>query len=67
MTTPTWVGADGLRAMLPGVGPTSDMLEQMTRQYQERIRNSPLWDEMVQKFGVAEAEQLLKEFRVQPG
>jgi hypothetical protein len=37
----------------------------MTRRYQQEIRNSPLWDEMVREFGEKEAERLLKKFRVE--
>jgi len=36
----------------------------MTKEYQKQIRNSPLWDEMVQQFGEKKAEKLLKEFQV---
>jgi len=33
----------------------------MTKEYQKRIKNSPMWEEMVQKFGKEKAEKLLKE------
>ena len=33
--------------------------------YQQRIRESPLWDEMVREFGEEEAERILKKFRVE--
>jgi hypothetical protein len=37
----------------------------MAREYQKQIRNSPLWDEMVQKYGKEKAEKLLKEFKAE--
>jgi hypothetical protein len=37
----------------------------MTKEYQNQIRNSPLWDEMVQKYGKKESEKLLKEFKAE--
>jgi len=37
----------------------------MTQLYQEQIRNSPLWDEMVREFGPEKAEELLREFRAE--
>jgi hypothetical protein len=37
----------------------------MTRRYQQEIRNSSSWDEMVREFGEKEAEQILREFRVE--
>jgi len=52
--------------MLP-VKPDPAMLQRMTELYQQNIRNSPLWDQMVSEFGLEKAERLLKEFRAQPG
>lgn len=43
----------------------AEMLEEMTKQYQENIRNSPLWDIMVKQFGAEKAEALLKECRAE--
>jgi len=37
----------------------------MSRRYQQEIRNSPLWDEMVKQLGAEEAERLLREFPVE--
>ena len=39
----------------------------MTQTYQQQIRKSPMWKQMVPEFGKAKAEELLKEFQVQPG
>jgi len=39
-------------------------IETLEKNYQENIRNSPLFDEMVKKFGKDKAEELLKEFKV---
>jgi hypothetical protein len=36
----------------------------MTAAYQERIRKSPLWDQMVKEFGEQKATEMLKEFTV---
>jgi hypothetical protein len=40
------------------------LCKEMTREYQDEIRHSFIWDEMVEKHGVDGAEELLKEFRV---
>jgi hypothetical protein len=45
--------------------PTPEMLEQMSRVYQEKIRKSPLWKQMVKQYGQEKAEELLKAFRVE--
>ena len=39
----------------------------MSKIYQEKVRNSPLWDEIVEQYGEDKAEELLKEFRVKLG
>ena len=36
----------------------------MTKAHQERIRNSPLWDALVQEVGLEEAERMLQQFQV---
>jgi len=40
-------------------------LAAMTKVYQDKIRNSPLWAEMVELYGQEGAEQVLKQFRVE--
>jgi len=52
---------EGLHLIAPGTPPTSEQLGKMTEEYQNRIRKSPIWDEMVRKFGKEEAERLLKQ------
>ena len=61
----TWIDEDGLHALLPGTAPHPEMMEELTRRYQEQIRRSPLWDEMVREFGPERAEQMLLEFRAE--
>jgi hypothetical protein len=59
-----WMESDGIHIIEEGLPPTPDSLSAATKIYQENIRNSPLWDEMVKKFGEDEAERLLTQFRV---
>ncbi len=63
----SWMADDGVHAIMSGKPPSAAQLDQLTREYQERIRSSPLWDEMVREFGRARAEELLAEFRVKLG
>ncbi len=51
--------------LVPGDAPSGALLDQLTEHYQQNIRNSPLWDEIVRRFGTEEAERILKEFRVE--
>jgi hypothetical protein len=63
---PMWMDQQGLHALLPG-SPEANTYERLTEQYQQSIRNSPMWDEMVREFGLQKAEQLLKQCRAKPG
>ena len=60
-----WPEADGIHYLVPGSPPTPKMLEEMTKQYQENLRNSPLWGMMVKQFGKEKAEELLNECRAE--
>jgi hypothetical protein len=61
----SWTDNDGIHFAAPGSPPSPEQSEKMTKEYQKQIRNSPLWDEMVKKFGKAKAEKLLKEFKAE--
>ncbi len=52
----------GLHATIPDGSPAD--IEVLEKSYQENIRNSPIFDEMVNKFGKKKAEKLLKEFKI---
>jgi hypothetical protein len=56
----------GMHAVVPGT-PDRDTFERMTEIYQQKIRESPMWDQMVNQFGLEKAEQLLKQCRAEPG
>lgn len=60
-----WPEEDGIHYLMPGSPPTPARLEEMTKQYQENIRNSPLWNIMVKQFGKEKAEELLKACRAE--
>lgn len=47
----SWLEQDGLHLTMPGSAPGEAEMAELTRRYQENIRKSPLWDEMVQRFG----------------
>jgi hypothetical protein len=43
----SWQDSDGIHVVGRGDKPSGDKLLEMTKEYQEQIRMSPLWDEMV--------------------
>jgi len=51
----------------PGVDKA--LSDSMTKNFQNELRNSPIWDQMVAQFGQERAEQILKECKaeVKPG
>jgi hypothetical protein len=54
---------EGMHLLAPGTEPSPDQLEEITRKFQEGIRKSPMWEEMVRTFGKEKAEQLLLQCR----
>jgi hypothetical protein len=61
----TWIESDGVHSIMPGKPPSPEMMDKISKKFQENIRKSPLWDEMVKKYGRKKAEELLKEFRAE--
>jgi hypothetical protein len=50
--------------LLPGV-PTPELLEELSRNLQEQLRHSPLWNELIEQYGQERAEQILQRCRAQ--
>ncbi|HMA96423.1 MAG TPA: SEC-C metal-binding domain-containing protein [Polyangiaceae bacterium] len=63
--TTAWLAEDGLHVTSLGRGLSPEALEAASKAYQEKLRSSPLWDEMIKKFGEPEAERLLAQCRVE--
>ena len=61
----SWEEADGFHSLIPGTPPSQEVLDEMTRKYQEDIRNSPLWEQWVMAFGEDIAEEMLKDCRIE--
>ena len=62
---PMWMDEQGIHAILPGEKPDAETLERMTIDFQQRLRNSPMFVEMVKTYGQAKAEELLSQCRAQ--
>jgi hypothetical protein len=56
-----------VHVVAPGGPLTPAELDHLTQTYQKQVRQSPMWKQIVQEFGKAKAEELLKEFQVKPG
>lgn len=61
----TWTDKEGVHVIAEGEIPTPSEIEQMTKKYQNQIRNSPMWDDLVSEYGLEKAEELLKEFKAE--
>jgi hypothetical protein len=61
----TWEDEEGMHVIFQGVKPTASEIDQMSKDYQNQIRNSTWWDEMVNEFGKEKAEELLKECKAE--
>ncbi len=54
-----WLDEEGFHFIQPGQPPTAEEVEAMTKMYQDKIRNSPMWPEIVAQLGEEEAEKAL--------
>jgi hypothetical protein len=61
----SWMDKERLHALLPGEPPSAEMMAVFNDNFRKELRNSPLWDEMVEKFGAEEAEKLLKQVKIE--
>ena len=61
----TAMDEEGMHALIPGLPPSEEKLEEMSKIYQDKIRESTLWDLMVKEYGKEKSEELLKECRVE--
>jgi hypothetical protein len=59
-----WAADDGCHLLLPGV-PSSELLDEISSNFQEQLRRSPLWQELVRHYGPERAEQILQQCRAQ--
>ena len=55
-----WLEDDGLHMAVSAPLLLVEALGRLTDIWQERIRNSPLWDQMVEQFGREKGEERLK-------
>ncbi|MCL5029967.1 MAG: hypothetical protein M1480_13230 [Bacteroidetes bacterium] len=60
----SWTEGNEMHTIMPGEAPSEAQLEEMTREYQRQIRNSPLFEMMIKEYGKEKAEELLKECRM---
>jgi hypothetical protein len=65
--TISWFEGNGMHSLIPGQAPSSEQLEEMTREYQRQIRKSPLFKKMLKQYGKEKAEELLKGFKIKLG
>ena len=58
-----WADHEGLHTLVPGQAPSPDQLQELSLAYQEKMRRSPHWDQIVAELGPDAAERLLRQFR----
>jgi hypothetical protein len=63
---PLWKDAEGIHAMLPfPAAPPPGTADLLTANFQRQIRRSPMWQQLVDRFGEKKAEELLKECKAE--
>ena len=61
----TWQDDGGVHAVVAGEALSEEMRDELTKEFQMKIRQSPLWDEKVRQFGAKKTNQLLKQCRTE--
>jgi hypothetical protein len=56
---------DEVHSLLPGKPPSSEEMVNVNEIFRNELRKSPIWDEMVAKFGAEEAEKLLQQVKIE--
>ena len=54
---------DELHAFVPAIGTKGKFLDLFQYYFKKELRNSPIWDEMIDKYGREKAEVLLEEIK----
>jgi len=54
-----------LNTLGKGQRPSIEEQERMTKAYQQKIRKSPLWKQMVRDYGQEQAKKMLDDFKVE--
>ncbi|MBU3916337.1 hypothetical protein KKA14_12455 [bacterium] len=55
---------EGFHIFGEGEKPDENQIKEMEQKYQSQVRNSPIWEGMVEEYGLEKAEEMLKEFKV---
>jgi hypothetical protein len=55
----SWTDSDGIHLLQPGEPPSPQELAEMTAKFQQEVKNSPMWKEMLSMFGEEKANELL--------
>ncbi|MCI5125147.1 MAG: hypothetical protein D3925_11900 [Candidatus Electrothrix sp. AR5] len=63
----SWQDEKRIHLVSKGEPHSQEELDLMTKKYQEKIRQSPIWDKMVKEFGQEKAEELLKQCKAELG
>lgn len=58
-----WQEEDEMHFLMPGEPPSEEEIAEITKAYQENIRNSELFEMWVRDFGLAKAIEMLQECR----
>jgi hypothetical protein len=61
----TWIDEEGMHLIGKGIRPSIEEQKRMTKEYQQKIRKSPLWKKMVTEYGREKADKMLEEFQVE--
>lgn len=62
---PMWIDQQGLHLAIPGDQPDPQLLQRLSETFQQKLRDSPLYRQLVDAYGPAEAEKIIQQCRAQ--
>lgn len=62
---PMWIDQQGLHLAIPGDQPDPQLLQRLSETFQQKLRDSPLYQQLVDAYGPAEAEKIIQQCRAQ--
>ena len=62
---PVWIDDQGVHAILPGERPDPQMLQRMSEAFQQKLRDSPMYQQLVDAHGPVKAEKIIQQCRAE--
>jgi hypothetical protein len=60
-----WIDEQGVHTLIPGDRPDPQTLKRMSETFQQKLRNSPLYQQLIDAYGPVKAEEIILQCQAQ--